>query len=265
MVLFIAPVIPVVFYTIKGATLTHYDLWICEAAENIFVTQNIIPWIDIFYILMIVITFILSIKISKKKHLQRDTIVFTGMLAFLVIFMVTLYYSAFTDNYNWSLLSLSGLPIFIALISFAATRYKIFKFKLLATEILVFMTIFLVGIQFTFIEDTVNIILNSITLVLLTVSGLFLVHSVAKVDKQREELAEANAQQITLIHFITHQVKGFFTKSRNIFSGLLDGDFGTLPGELRPMIQEGFVSDTKAVDTVQDILKASNIQKGTIE
>ena len=31
------------------------------------------------------------------------------------------------------------------------------------------------------------------------------------------------------------------------------------------MIQEGFVSDTKAVDTVQDILKASNIQKGIIE
>lgn len=54
-----------------------------------------------------------------------------------------------------------------------------------------------------------------------------------------EELKLANERQVTLIHFITHQIKGFLTKSRNIFSLALEGDFGPVPDELKPMLQAG--------------------------
>lgn len=76
------------------------------------------------------------------------------------------------------------------------------------------------------------------------------------------ELMESNEQQVTLIHFITHQLKGFVAKSRNIFSMLQEGDYGTLPDTMKPIIEEGFNSATKGAQTIQDILNASNIKSG---
>lgn len=76
------------------------------------------------------------------------------------------------------------------------------------------------------------------------------------------ELTTANEQQVTLIHFITHQLKGFVAKSRNIFSMLQEGDFGPLPETMKPVIEEGFSSATKGAQTIQDILNASNIKSG---
>jgi signal transduction histidine kinase len=109
------------------------------------------------------------------------------------------------------------------------------------------------------------------TLLLFLVIGINLIRSVKREVEQKEkiellarDLEKANASQISLIHFITHQIKGFLTKSRNIFSALSEAD-GQIPTEFKTMVQEGFESDTKAVDTIQQILKASNIQKGLIE
>lgn len=76
------------------------------------------------------------------------------------------------------------------------------------------------------------------------------------------ELTQANEQQVSLIHFITHQLKGFVAKSRNIFSMLQEGDYGQLPETMKPIVEEGFNSATKGAETIQDILNASNIKSG---
>ncbi len=79
-----------------------------------------------------------------------------------------------------------------------------------------------------------------------------------------EELRLANERQATLIHFITHQNKGFVAKSRNIFSMILEGDYGPVPDTMKPMLDEGFRSDTKGAQTIQEILNASNIKSGKV-
>jgi signal transduction histidine kinase len=79
-----------------------------------------------------------------------------------------------------------------------------------------------------------------------------------------DKLEKANEQQVILIHFITHQLKGFVTKSRNIFSLLIEGDFGVLPDTMKPMVEEGFRSDTKGAETIQEILNAANIKSGKV-
>lgn len=79
-----------------------------------------------------------------------------------------------------------------------------------------------------------------------------------------QELTQANKQQIVLIHFITHQIKGFVSKSRNIFSMMKEGDFGILPETMQSIVDEGFTSDTKGITTIQEILNASNIKSGKV-
>ncbi len=76
------------------------------------------------------------------------------------------------------------------------------------------------------------------------------------------ELEAANERQTTLIHFITHQVKGFLTNSKNAFSMLLDGDYGEISDQVRGVVKQGLESGTKGVNTVMEILNAADIKTG---
>jgi signal transduction histidine kinase len=86
-----------------------------------------------------------------------------------------------------------------------------------------------------------------------------------EIEKLAEELKTANEQQSVLIHFVTHQIKGFFTMSRNIFSLMLENTFGELNPGMKRMVQQGFDNTTKGVATVQEILNAANLKKGTVQ
>jgi signal transduction histidine kinase len=85
-----------------------------------------------------------------------------------------------------------------------------------------------------------------------------------KVEELNQELELANEGQAQLIHFINHQIKGYLGKARNIFSELLtEPGYGACTDEARPMLNEGFKDVTEGVDFVQQILRASDIEKGT--
>jgi signal transduction histidine kinase len=163
--------------------------------------------------------------------------------------------------------SLFAMPVFLAMLTFIIVRFRAFNIKLLGAQALVWALIILVGSQFLYMQDmpVSALVLTAVTLVFSSVLGLLVVRSVKKVDQQRELLAIANQNQQTLLHFVTHQVKGYITKSRNIFDGLIAKDYGDLPPKALEMVQHGFDSDTRAVETVMAILKASDLKTGKTE
>jgi signal transduction histidine kinase len=59
-------------------------------------------------------------------------------------------------------------------------------------------------------------------------------------------------------------VKGFFTKSKNVFSMLVEGEYGTVTPEAKAIIHEALASETKGVAMVQEILNAANLHRGTV-
>jgi signal transduction histidine kinase len=115
-----------------------------------------------------------------------------------------------------------------------------------------------------FVDNITSQILVGVTLLISSGLGLFLVRSVKKEVALREELEIANNNQQALIHFITHQVKGFFTKTKMVFAGILEGDFGAASGQIKEIAQEGLNSDNNAVSMIQNILSASNLKSGTV-
>ena len=262
--LLFVPVIIAFLFTASGSVLNDYNLIVCEATENETVVNQLILAIDLIYLIGIFILFVVNIIKSKGAEWGRKAILTAGLFLFLLFFIFVNYLSIYIDDYNWSLIALGGMPAFLAVMSFAAVRYGLFNFKILGAQVLVFVSVFLVAAQFIFIRNPINIFLNVGTTVMLVIGGYFLIRSVKLVEAQRLELEASNKQQIILIHFITHQIKGFLTKSRNIFSLALDGDLGPVPETLKPMLEEGLRSDTKGVATVQDILSAANIKSGKV-
>jgi signal transduction histidine kinase len=67
-----------------------------------------------------------------------------------------------------------------------------------------------------------------------------------------------------LIHFISHEVKGYLTKSEGAFSALVEGDFGVLPDEAKGIAHTALSEDRKGVKAVMDILQAANLKSGAV-
>ena len=179
-----------------------------------------------------------------------------------IVFFGTLQFLTFAPLYTL---------IFLGMTAYAITKYQLFNIKVLLTQALT-LVLCLVLFAKLFGEETFNgQMIDGLVLAVVMIFGYFLVQSVRREVEQREqiqklagELQVANDQQTVLIHFITHQVKGFFTMSRNIFSLMLEDTLGPLNPEMRKYAQQGFDNTTKGVTTVQDILSASNIKKGTV-
>ena len=86
-----------------------------------------------------------------------------------------------------------------------------------------------------------------------------------QVDSLNKDLENLIKQRESLVHLITHKVKGSFTHTKSIFSEILEGSFGAISPELKKMAEFGMESDETGVKTVDLILNASNLQKGLVK
>jgi len=118
--------------------------------------------------------------------------------------------------------------------------------------------------------ESIRIII-AITGILLLVLGIALVRSVKReitqrelIQKQEQELEVVNKQQENLLHFISHEIKGYLTKSEAGFAAIAEGDYGAIPEQLKTMSQGALADVRKGVRTVMEILDSSNMKKGTV-
>ncbi|MDB5237475.1 MAG: Two-component system, NarL family, sensor histidine kinase BarA, partial [Parcubacteria group bacterium] len=249
-----------------------YDLSNCDrdAYEGILATYGYC--IEIFYATFIVIFAVIAwIKEKNRTERKKIALLAFGITLFLLSFSIGNIVQVFTDNYYVDQYGLFGAPIFTAFLAYLIVRFKAFNLRLIGAQALV-VALWLMVLALLFIPNINYIrIVTSITLIFVLILGILLVRGVNREIKQREriellakDLEVANKQQIVLIHFITHQIKGFVTKSRNIFSMIMEGDLGPVPDAMRPMVEEGFRSDTKGANTIQEILNAANIRNGKV-
>ncbi len=261
MILFIST-IPAWWIAATGQSIHGLDQPNCEA----FNSQWLINYkliVEILVVgLILLYGFVSAIRLKERRW--QILTVSIALTLFLTSFMSTEYIAGQTGIYEINLYSLFILPVFLAMIIFSITNLKIFAYKSFGTQLLIYVLLILVGSQFFFLQDATYRVLTLITFALSLFLGIVLVRNIHREEKLTTELEVANENQTALIHFITHQVKGFFTKSRNIFATLAEADSG-LPQEFKDMANEGLHSDTYGVEMVQDILKVSDLKKGTIE
>lgn len=89
-------------------------------------------------------------------------------------------------------------------------------------------------------------------------------HRAEMLAKLSRALEAANKQQESLLHFISHEVKGYLTKNQAAFAAILEGDFGDVPEKLKDAAKLELADTRKGVNTVMDILSAANLERGTV-
>jgi signal transduction histidine kinase len=274
---YLAPIPMIIMCTISLIPgLFVYDVILYPNRESFMVFNKIG---EIMFIIYVVSYFSWAYWIIFKKYLKATgtlktqlVYIFFGTFSSTMITLITnmtlLYFGDF--DYNW--VGQVGIIIMISLIFYSILKYRLFNIRVIATELFVFALWAFILVR-TFLSTDTQDQLADIGLFIITVAvGILLIRSVIKevnlrekVEKLATDLEKANENQVALIHFITHQVKGFFTKSRDIFSILLEGDAGNIPDQAKNFVRQGFDSDTKGVAMVQDVLTAANVRSGIVK
>jgi signal transduction histidine kinase len=242
-----------------------FNLLNCESIFNpIWYYIYAFEVVSILIVIFICLRSILN-KNNEDQVLKKQTnLVLFGAVLFLGIFSATNIFGDLVLTYEVNLLGPIGMILFLAFLSYIIIRFKAFDIKLIATQALVWALVIIIGSQFFFIQNNTNRILTAITLIMTIIVGIFLVRIVRREVALREDIEIANNNQQSLIHFISHQLKGFFTKSKMIFAGILEDDFEKSSDTLKEAAKEGLLSDDNAVAMIQSILGVANYRKGII-
>ncbi|MFZ2150019.1 MAG: HAMP domain-containing sensor histidine kinase [Minisyncoccia bacterium] len=261
---------PIALFLASPFNLIGVDLSYCTAIEG-FIAQYYTYIFEAVSILGIVIFVAMQYKKAGNRK-SEITIFGIGVVLFLIAFSSGNIIGSFTENWTIAQAGLVGMPIFVAFIAYMIVRFKTFKMKLIATQVLM-ASIWIIVLGILFIRNIENVrIVTALTLILVTISGDLLIKSVIKEVRQKEELARLNEnlqilikQRESLVHLITHKVKGSFTRTKFIFAGLLDGTFGDINPDVRKVAEQGLEFDDGGIQTVDLVLNVANLQNGLIK
>lgn len=269
-VLLLIPILPIILFLPTNLNLIGVDTYDCNAIEG-YLAQYYTYIVESIFMILIFIFSLYNYTRTQLVERKKEIKIFSiGIMFFLLAFSWGNIIGSFTDDWVLAQAGLIGMPIFVAFLSYLIIRFKSFHIKMLGTQILVgALVLLLIGILFVQTITNIKIIII-FTLILVSILGYYLILSVKKEIEQKEKMMKLNielesllSQRESLTHLITHKVKGVFTRSKYIFAGLLDGSFGEISEQVRKVANMGLKSDTTGINTVDLILNASNLQKGT--
>ncbi|MBI4067944.1 hypothetical protein HY413_00865 [Candidatus Kaiserbacteria bacterium] len=193
-----------------------------------------------------------------------------SLTALLILILSVIFPILFNDLTFLPFAALFMLPL-IGLISYGIYQRRLFNIKVVAVEALVFVIGVITFVEVVFSTDPVMLLVRGIFLVLIVIAGILLTQSVTREVEQREKIQElagdlevANRQQESLIHFISHEVKGALGKCSGIMSLILDGDYGPAPARMAEAVANGLTHTREAADMLTTILLSASLKTGAI-
>ena len=258
--------------TILGKSVFEMNQPMCEMLNNRFL-ENYKLIVEIAVLsatLALGVSRILAVRGDRTEQV-RISLVTLAVFLFMGIFGGTEYIANTTYIYEVHLYALFSLPIFVLMLTIAITSYGTFRLGDTAVKTLFYVFLVLAGTQFFFVEDITGFLLAAMSFGVVLTLGIMLFRlserEIAQrhlIEKQEQELEVVNKRQENLLHFISHEIKGYLTKSEAGFAAITEGDYGAIPEQLKTMATSALADVRKGVSTVMDILSASNLKKGTV-
>lgn len=209
----------------------------------------------------------------------RSMLTALAVLFFLGVFSLGNIIGSYYEDWTIGQYGLFGMPIMVFFIGYLISEYKIFKSKIISSELLV-CGLGIVSVSIVFLQSVALIKLFSvINLFLIITLGLLLVRSVRKEVEQRVEieklasrLQNANKRLKVLdqlksefVSIASHQLRSPLTSIRGYASMLLEGSFGKLPAKAQEAVTRINESSRYMAVSVEDYLNVSRIQSGNMK
>ncbi|MFA5080192.1 MAG: ATP-binding protein [Candidatus Paceibacterota bacterium] len=271
--------VPLKYKIIGGSLITLFAIFIpttinlisfnvpsCESEEGIL--KYYFYFLEILNFLLLIFYLIKKIIQSDKKNRRMKILFSIGVICFLLSFSGSNIIGSITKNWEILQYGLFGMPFFMAFLIYLIVEYRVFNIKLLAAQALVISIIVLISSQFFFIQTNTNRIITGATLLLAATFGFWLVKSVKKEYKQKEQLEIANVELKKLdkaksdfINIASHQLRTPITVIQGVASMMLDGDMDKMPAKERQEFYLAVYDKSRKLQTIiHDILNATELE-----
>ncbi len=163
--------------------------------------------------------------------------------------------------YPFPIVLFSFYPLIIA---YAMLKYSLFNVKIVATEFLTGTLWIILLFRTVLAQNIEDQIISGIVLILTMIFGVLLIKTVYREVKQREKIESLAKQLDSLVHLVSHEVKGALGKNRDAFAAILEGDLGEATEPMKKIVAVADDSTKHTVEMVMDILNSSNAKNGTL-
>ncbi len=244
----------------------------------------------VYIITYFLIGIILMIKnYFKLKGIERNQIeiIFLSILVSSFVGMSTNLIMPAFNNFSlfWVGPFFSGYMVLT--IGYAMIKYGLFNIKLIATEFAALSTWVLMFVKLMLDESLTDKLIDGVVLIILIISGLYVIRSVMKeielrekddqlvsdmaglnqtLEKTNVKLQELDQKKSEFMSLATHQLRAPLTAMRGYYSMIQDGTFGKINNpELEDVIGKISRSTTDLTMIVEDYLNISRIEQGKMQ
>lgn len=259
--------------------MINYDISNCEGTPGLFFYSMYITEI-ISIIILIWVCIKRYFSIVKTDIFRKEVLyVSISIISFLILFTGSNIIGQLTEIQEISFLGSLGMVIFLGILVYLIVRFHTFNIKLLASQALVWVLVFLIGSQFFFIKVPINFVLTGITFLGVIVFGQFLINSVKKEIEQKEklqnltiELVENNKKlkafdlmKSKFLSLASHQLRNPISTIVACTSMFLDGSFGQISELQKKMLTQMFQGAQDMNDSVEKYLTIAKIDQGGLQ
>ena len=158
------------------------------------------------------------------------------------------------------------------LLGYSVLKYKLFNAKTITAELIAF-ALWAFTLIITFLaESTLLRLVYGFFSILMGIGGVILIKAVYKTENlakklgvANERLKELDALKTEFISFATHQLRAPITAIKGYTSEILEGDFGSVPDNLKSPAEVIMESSSSLAVLVDDYLNVSRIEQGKMK
>lgn len=191
-----------------------------------------------------------------------------GSLAFLPAYNITIYPIVYFSGF-----------ITAGIIAYAILKHRLFNIKTIAAQLFTFALWIAILVKIFLVDNNKEKIIDAGFLFYVTIFGIFLIRSVIKEVRAREEIEElatklefANLRLKQLdeaksdfLSIASHQLRTPLTAIKGYASMVLEGSYGKISEATKSAVDKIFQSSQRLVLIIGDFLDISHIEQGTMQ
>jgi signal transduction histidine kinase len=283
---FILLLAPVLLFAHTNLSVSGFNITDCDAfGYEGLVYKLYYTFLGLLSMVWIAILLIREYQTASEKFKKQIVLIGSGIEFFLLSFFITTFVVTYLagikvlPDSGYEMYGLFGMTVFMTFVSISIVKFKTFNVGVATSTSLVIALALITASKYTFSENRFDLILTTVTLILVAIAGYILIHSVRKEIAQRVklqtltmELEKANVRLKTLdkqksefVSIASHQLRSPLTSIRGYASMLSEGSFGSIPEKAKEPLQRIETSAKRMALAVEDYLNVSRIESGNMK